>query len=60
MPSVNLDENEWQFLIHVLGTKLTWVEANPLLMKIGEQLRKSGNSKEVPAPQGQVESNVAH
>ena len=44
---VDLDEKDWNIIMNVLGTKLTWVEANPLLMKIGEQLRR-----QQPTPNG--------
>jgi hypothetical protein len=40
MPPVDLSDEEWQHLINIVATKATWAEANPLLMKIGEQLRR--------------------
>ena len=39
MASVELDESDWQQVISILATA-PWHTANPLLMKIGEQLRK--------------------
>jgi hypothetical protein len=38
MSSVELTDQEWQQVITIIGTKCTWAEANPLLMKIGGQL----------------------
>ena len=41
MPVLNLDENECQQLLNILGTtKESWVLTNPLIMKIGTQLRQ--------------------
>jgi hypothetical protein len=42
---VDLDEREWNWLMNVLATKLTWAEANPMLMKIGDQLRRAEQSR---------------
>ena len=41
MPSVNMDEADWQVLLNILATtkEWPWTVTNPLLMKIGEQLR---------------------
>jgi len=39
MPSVELSNEKWQWLINVLAEKLTWKEANPILMEIGQQLQ---------------------
>jgi hypothetical protein len=39
MPAVDLTDQEWQQVINIIGTKVTWAEANPLLMKIGQQLQ---------------------
>jgi len=52
MPTVNLDSEEWQRVIQIIA-QAPWNVANPLLMKIGEQLREhpvaptpvKGNSK---------------
>lgn len=38
MPVVELDENEWQQVLGIVGDA-PWRIANPLLMKIGNQLR---------------------
>lgn len=51
---VELTNEEWQWLLNVLAEKLTWKEANPMLMKIGQQLQQqpmgtpTTNSKEMP------------
>ena len=63
MPSITLDNNEWQQVLAILATA-PWHQANPLLMKIGNQLREyqsvKGNSIEVPAPSEQVGSKLEH
>ena len=46
MVQVNLEDEEWQKVLGILATA-PWNVANPLLMKIGEQLRH--------APQARVE-----
>jgi hypothetical protein len=38
MSTVELDTNEWQQVMAILSTA-PWRDANPLLMKIGNQLR---------------------
>lgn len=38
MPQVNLEENEWQNVMSIIA-QAPWNIANPLLMKIGAQLR---------------------
>jgi hypothetical protein len=38
MSKVELDEQEWQQVMGILSTA-PWRDANPLLMKIGSQLR---------------------
>ena len=43
MSTVELDNEEWQKVMAVLATA-PWNVANPLLMKIGEQLRPQSNS----------------
>jgi hypothetical protein len=43
---VRLDLEEWQRVLGVLATA-PWATANPLIMKIGEQLRM-----QEPAPEG--------
>ena len=46
MPTVTLTEHEWQTLINVLAgsTGAPWTMTNPLLMKLGEQLRAQAAS----------------
>jgi hypothetical protein len=41
MPTVELDEQEWQQVINLIA-QAPWTVANPLLMKIGNQLRTQG------------------
>jgi hypothetical protein len=56
MSTVHLDDEEWQRVLAIIATA-PWNAANPLLMKIGEQLRNqtklnpnhTTNSGEVPA-----------
>jgi hypothetical protein len=43
---VRLDLDEWQRVLGILATA-AWATANPLIMKIGEQLRM-----QEPAPEG--------
>jgi hypothetical protein len=38
MPTVQLEDEEWQRVLAVLA-QAPWNVANPLIMKIGEQLR---------------------
>lgn len=40
--SVHLDQEEWQKVISIIA-QAPWNVANPLLMKIGEQLRNQAN-----------------
>jgi hypothetical protein len=60
MPTIQLDDEEWQRVLSIIAGA-PWNVANPLLMKIGEQLRKQaiGNSGEVPVNRAQVESDKA-
>jgi hypothetical protein len=55
MPSVELDDQEWQHVMSLLS-EAPWRVANPLLMKIGAQLQRANkqttNSQETPAAQG--------
>lgn len=39
MPSVSLDDQEWQQVMAMIAER-PWREANPLLMKIGRQLQQ--------------------
>ena len=64
MSIVELNEQEWQQILQLLS-EAPWRLANPLLMKIGEQLRSQStkqqtNSQEVPAAQGEVVSRRAN
>lgn len=43
---VILDEREWQTILGIISTA-PWRDANPLLMKIGEQLNRQ---QQPPAP----------
>jgi hypothetical protein len=56
MSVVDLDNEEWQRVLNIIAAA-PWNMANPLLMKIGEQLRQQqqGNSGEVPENRAQVE-----
>jgi hypothetical protein len=54
MNSVVLDEQEWQQVLGILATA-PWRDANPLLMKIGNQLRAQQQvaaSKQATPPLG--------
>jgi hypothetical protein len=42
LTNVALDDNEWQQVLAILATA-PWRDANPLLMKIGNQLRQHHN-----------------
>lgn len=43
MSTVRLDDEEWQRVLGILS-QAPWNIANPLLMKIGEQLRQQAQS----------------
>jgi hypothetical protein len=60
MPTVQLDDEEWQRVMAIIAGA-PWNVANPLLMKIGEQLRHQQvtNSGEVPVKSAQLESDKA-
>jgi hypothetical protein len=60
MPTVQLDDEEWQRVLSIIATA-PWNVANPLLMRIGEQLRHQQvtNSGEVPVKSAQLESDKA-
>jgi hypothetical protein len=60
MSTVSLDDEEWQRVLTIIASA-PWNVANPLLMKIGEQLRHQQvtNSGEVPVKSAQVESDKA-
>ena len=64
MPTVNLDANEWGQVMAILATA-PWRDANPLLMKIGEQLRLQQQQNMPPfappqTPQEQTKREDAH
>jgi hypothetical protein len=60
MSTVQLDDEEWQRVLSIIATA-PWNVANPLLMKIGEQLRHQQvtNSGEVPVKSSHLESDKA-
>jgi hypothetical protein len=60
MAVIHLDDEEWQRVLTIIASA-PWNIANPLLMKIGEQLRHQQvtNSGEVPVKSAQVESDKA-
>lgn len=47
MASVQLEDEEWQRVLAVLA-QAPWQVANPLIMKIGEQLRAQAPPVEKP------------
>jgi hypothetical protein len=47
MANVNLEDNEWSYVLGVLGER-PWREANAVLMKIGTQLRMQQNQARNP------------
>jgi hypothetical protein len=60
MPSVELTDQEWQQVITIIGTKCTWAEANPLLMKIGQQLTRQASIKQTGIPLDANGQEVRH
>jgi hypothetical protein len=44
MPTVELDDDEWQKVMAIIS-QAPWNVANPLLMKMGQQLRMAGSAK---------------
>ena len=56
MLAVTLEANEWGQVMAILSTA-PWRDANPLLMKIGEQLRmqQQGNQTPQTPQQGQLD-----
>ena len=49
MATVNLDEREWQQVLSILSQQ-PWHIANPLLMKIGQQLQPQAQRGNNSAP----------
>jgi hypothetical protein len=50
MSNVNLEDEEWQRVIQIIA-QAPWNIANPLLMRIGDQLRRQPNG---PMPEMSV------
>ena len=60
MAKVELKDDEWQQVLGIISDA-PWRIANPLLMKIGEQLRQqTNNSQEVPMAHGEDVSRRAN
>jgi hypothetical protein len=57
MPTVNLEDQEWGALMGELS-KSEWRIANPLLMKIGEQLRAQHLQQQTLAAQQKHEQQA--
>jgi hypothetical protein len=49
MPSIELEDQEWGQVMAIISTA-PWRDANPLLMKIGEQLRLQHTVAAAPPP----------
>jgi hypothetical protein len=47
--NVNLEEEEWQRVMQIIA-QAPWNIANPILMKIGEQLRPRPNGPDMSVP----------
>jgi hypothetical protein len=57
MPAVALEDSEWNTVLGILATA-PWRDANPLMMKIGGQLRTQQEfSKHGPPPPTQPAGN---
>lgn len=56
--TVNLDQQEWNQLLAVLA-QAPWHVANPIIMKIGEQLRQQGMQGSAGRPNGPQEASEA-
>lgn len=52
MPTIDLTEQEVQQILTIISTKATWVEANPLLRKIGEQMAKQMDQSQIKGNAG--------
>jgi hypothetical protein len=53
---VDLDEREWQAVMQIIATKCVWVEAQPLLQKIGgqlERMKQNGKGPDDDVPERQ-------
>jgi hypothetical protein len=49
MPAVQLDDEEWQRVLSIIASA-PWNVANPLLLKIGEQLRVQSEQRRSDGP----------
>lgn len=49
MTQIHLEDNEWQQVIQILSTA-PWNIANPLLLKIGNQIRAQATGERAPSP----------
>lgn len=56
MATVSLSEQEWSQLVALLANNCVWAQANPLLMKIGQQLAAQQPQAAAPA-RGNSESS---
>jgi len=53
MVSIQLEGEEWQRVMHCIGlAPVSWALANPLLMKIGEQLKGHEDAAQERVRQG--------
>ena len=59
MPAVELTQDEWSKILGIISTKCTWVEANPLLMKITAQLNPQAQPNGDPNNKQQTNSGSA-
>jgi hypothetical protein len=62
MPTVELDPTEWQQVMAMISAA-PWRDANPLLMKIGQQLQQQAAqmmAKNVEHPNGVLPGNGGH
>ena len=57
MPAVVLEDNEWQMVLGILATA-PWRDANPLMMKIGGQLRTQSEFRQHGAPPADVQQKA--
>jgi hypothetical protein len=57
MPAVHLDDEEWQKVMAIIATA-SWTVANPLLLKIGEQLRMQSEQRRADGPMAAAGSST--
>jgi hypothetical protein len=55
--NINLDEREWNVVLQLLS-QAPWATANPLLMKMGDQLRKQQPYQPPPGADAEVYKDV--